>query len=146
MSQSSESKNFFLELESRELDKTFFEKTEEVPDWHNSHQEGELAVDVLSKNKFIVVVSTMAGAVTEDIEVNIHNDLLTIRGRRKNPISDKGSYHHQECYWGAFSRSIVLPVDVKADLAYAEYKNGVLKITIPKKDEDRKIPVNIIES
>lgn len=145
MSNFSKNQNFFLELDSKQSDKSFFEQTNEIPDWHDSHQEGELAVDVLSNEDNIIIVSTMAGAVTENIEINIHNDLLTIRGRRRSPIESNGSYHHQECYWGPFSRSIVLPVDVKADLAYAEYKNGVLKITIPKEDTERKIPVNIIE-
>ena len=124
-------------------------KSDQSPqeDWHEDHQEGQLAVDVLQDNKEIIVVSTMAGAVTNKIEVFVHNDLLTIRGVRKNPI-DKNSnlkYFHTECYWGSFSRSIVLPVEVKGDLARAEYKNGILIIRIPKSHSNSRIPITIVE-
>ena len=115
--------------------------------WHEDHQEGQLAVDVAQTEKEVIVVSTMAGADTEKIEVYVHNDLLTIRGQRISPIVDEteDEYFHKECFWGKFSRTVVLPVDIKGDLASAEYKNGVLVIRIPKQKIDNKIPVVIVE-
>lgn len=120
----------------------------QLPDnWHEEHQEGQLAVDVAQTEKEVIVVSTMAGAEAEKIEVYVYNDLLTIRGYRGSPLEDGEShdYFHQECFWGKFSRTVVLPVDVKGDLARAEYKNGILVVTIPKQKMDAKIPVMIIE-
>jgi HSP20 family protein len=89
----------------------------------------------------------MAGADSSNIEVYIHNDLLTIRGIRPKPMEEslETSYLYQECYWGKFSRTVVLPVDVRGDDACAEYKNGVLTIVIPKKKNDSRISVTIVE-
>ncbi|HBU06821.1 MAG TPA: hypothetical protein DEB09_01940 [Candidatus Magasanikbacteria bacterium] len=119
-----------------------------LPDnWHEQHQEGQLAVDVAQNEKEIIVVSTMAGADTEKIEVYVHNDLLTIRGQRVSPIvhETRDEYFHAECFWGRFSRTVVLPLDVKGDLARAEYKNGVLVVRIPKQIINTKIQVTIVE-
>lgn len=113
--------------------------------WGN-HTEGQLAVDVVETSDQIIVVSTLAGAKTEDLEVAVHNDLLTIRGTRFSPVHDENVHtFHEECYWGKFSRTVVLPQEVKGELARAEYKNGVLIIRIPKQNHDRKIPVTIVE-
>jgi len=116
-------------------------------DWQEDHQEGQLAVDVINTEKELVVVSTMAGADAEKVEVYIHNDLLTIRGARIMPVEklEDPNYLHQECYWGRFSRTIVLPVDVKGHNAKAEYKNGVLTIKMPKQKIDSKISVTIVD-
>jgi HSP20 family protein len=115
--------------------------------WHEEHQEGQLSVDVAQTEKEIVIVSTMAGATTDKIEVYLHNDLLTIRGQRVSPLAEVGEtdYFHQECFWGKFSRTIVLPIDVKPDSARAEYRNGVLVIHLLKQRVDTKIPVLIEE-
>lgn len=117
-----------------------------VPEkWAEEHKEGQLAVDVAETEKEIVIVSTVAGADTDKIEVYIHNDLLTIRGARVSPVPSGANHFHNECYWGKFSRTIVLPVEVKADLAAAEFKNGVLIIRIPKQRTDAKVPVVIVD-
>ena len=90
---------------------------------------------------------TIAGARLEAIEVFAHNDIITIRGRRDAPIAveDGVEFIHTECFWGPFSRTIVLPAEIKAEQARAEYKNGVLTIRIPKRKVDTKISVKIIE-
>jgi len=121
--------------------------SEEAKQWEKlSEQEGKLAVDIFENKKDIIVYTTMAGAIPEKIEVYVHDDVLTIRGERPSPIQKKESieYVHKECYWGAFSRTIVLPVDVKGEQAKAEYKNGVLKILIPKRTDDRRVPIKIV--
>ncbi len=117
-----------------------------VPEnWAVEHKEGQLAVDVAEIEKEIIVVSTIAGADADKIEVYIHNDLLTIRGTRVTPIPAGANHFHSECYWGRFSRTIVLPVEVKADLSSAEYHSGVLTIKIPKQKTDAKVPIVIVD-
>ncbi|MBU2542432.1 Hsp20/alpha crystallin family protein [Patescibacteria group bacterium] len=120
----------------------------ELPEnWHEEYMEGQLAVDVGQTDKEVIIVSTMAGAVTDKIEVYVHSDLLTIRGVRISPMENLSEIEkfHQECYWGKFSRTVVLPVDVKGDLARAEYKNGILIIMIPKQKNDTKVPITIVD-
>lgn len=108
--------------------------------------EGQLAVDVAETQDSIVVVSTVAGASVGDIEVSLHNDLLTIRGVRLSPLAGQEVQHfYQECFWGKFSRTIVLPEEVRGEQALAEYKNGLLIVRIPKHESSRKIPVTIVE-
>ena len=114
-------------------------------EWHTP--DGQLAVDVFETQASVIVVSPMAGADAGRIEVSLHQDLLTIRGERPMPLKQKNSVDilHQECFWGPFSRTIVLPVDVKGDVARASYTNGVLQIVIPKRQATSRIEVEIID-
>ncbi|MDD2656098.1 MAG: Hsp20/alpha crystallin family protein [Patescibacteria group bacterium] len=117
-------------------------------DWvEEGKEEGKLAVDVAQNDTHILVVSTMAGARPDKIEVLVHNDLLTIRGTRYSPLEKDIDieYYYQECFWGVFSRTIVLPVNVKGDLANAKFQNGVLFVSIPKQKKDNKISIEIID-
>lgn len=114
-------------------------------DWREHESEGQLAVDVAQTAEELIVVATMAGTLPEKVELHLHNDLLTIRGERSSPIEEKAEHFYQECYWGKFSRTIVLPVDVKAEMARAQYKNGVLVVRLPKSDTQNKIPIMVIE-
>lgn len=120
----------------------------ETPDaWNVEMDEGRLAVDIGHTEDEIVVVSTMAGAVPDNIEVYIHTDLLTVRGVRRTPFENTQNieYYYTECFWGKFSRTIVLPTEVKGELARAEYKNGILTISIPKRITDTQIPVVVVD-
>lgn len=116
-------------------------------DWITREDEGKLAVDVAQTDEHIIVVCPIAGAEGAAIDVHIDTDLLTIRGRRPMPLDteDGLEYMYQECFWGKFSRTIVLPVEVKGDFAKAEYRNGILRIEIPKIQKETKIPVVIVE-
>lgn len=96
-------------------------------------QEGQLTVDVFQDDQNIVVQSTIAGVSPDDLDVSITNDMVTIRGERRQQYDvDPEDYFYQECYWGTFSRSIILPVEIDSDRAEAKIKNGVLTIRIPK--------------
>lgn len=97
--------------------------------------EGQLTIDVYQTDNDVVIKSTIAGVKPEDLDVAINNDMITIRGERKNEeiVTDE-NYYYQECYWGSFSRSVVLPVDVLPDKAEASLKNGILTIRLPKAD------------
>jgi len=105
-------------------------------EWLDDQYEGQLAVDVFQDHENnIVIASTVAGVTSDNLDIAINNDMVTIRGRRSFPYDvSEEQYYYQECYWGGFSRSIILPVDVKAEEAIASLKNGVLTITIPKAD------------
>lgn len=121
-------------------------KSVQEADWNLENDEGQLSVDVGQTDNKLVIVATIAGAKPEDVSVNIHNDLLTIRGRREKEIEMKeDDYFYKECYWGNFSRTIVLPVDVLTDEAAASFKNGVLTIVIPKESAKKKVPIKVIE-
>lgn len=103
-------------------------------DWlSNDYEEGELAVDVYQDKDNIYIKSTIAGISVEDIDISLHNDMLTIRGKREQDKEAKGvDYLYQECYWGSFSRSIILPVEVKADKIDAYLRDGILTVVLPK--------------
>ncbi|MDD5489327.1 MAG: Hsp20/alpha crystallin family protein [Candidatus Moranbacteria bacterium] len=97
--------------------------------------EGQLTIDVYQTDNDIVIKSTIAGVKPEDLDVSINNDMVTIRGERKNDEKVEGeNYYYQECYWGTFSRSVILPVEVLADKAEASMKNGILTLRLPKAD------------
>ncbi|MBI4739508.1 Hsp20/alpha crystallin family protein [Candidatus Woesearchaeota archaeon] len=105
----------------------------EQKNWFNN-PEGELAVDVYQTEKDLVVQSAIAGAQSHDLDVFISGDLLTIRGRRLPPSNvPKDQYFWRECFWGSFSRSIILPVEVEQGHIDASIKNGVLTVRLPKK-------------
>lgn len=106
---------------------------EQLVDWYSDEYEGRLSVDVYQSGDSLVVKSTIAGVKGEDLDITLNNDVITIRGRRTQADKIKTEdYFYQECYWGGFSRSIVLPVEVKPDEAEASLKNGVLTIVLPK--------------
>lgn len=109
-----------------------------------SDGEGQLTIDVYQTETEIVIKSTIAGVKPEDLDVSINNDMVTIKGERSNEEVVEGSnYYYQECYWGGFSRSVLLPVDVIPEKADASLKNGILTIRLPKADTNkvRKIQV-----
>ena len=100
--------------------------------------EGELALDVYQTPASFIIESAIAGVNPEDIEVSISPESITIKGKREKIEKVKAeSYIHQECYWGRFSRTIILPQEIDADKAQANLKNGVLKITLPKVNKSR---------
>lgn len=117
-------------------------------DWmEESAGEGKLSIDVAQNETHVFLVSTMAGARPDKIEVVVHNDILTIRGTRFSPLENEKDieYYYNECYWGVFSRTIVLPINVKGDLAHAKFQNGVLFVSIPKQKVDNKISIEIVD-
>ncbi|NTW89651.1 MAG: Hsp20/alpha crystallin family protein [Candidatus Moranbacteria bacterium] len=101
----------------------------------NNDIEGQLTIDVYQTENEIVIKSTIAGVKPEDLDVTINNDMVTVKGERKNEeVVEQGNYYYQECYWGGFSRSVLLPVDVIPEKADASLKNGILTIRLPKAD------------
>jgi HSP20 family protein len=117
-------------------------------DWLEKEEEfeGQLTLDVFQDADNIIIKSTIAGVRPEDLDISINNDMLTIKGERKKEETVKeADYFYQECYWGAFSRSVILPMEVEADKIEAMLKDGVLTIKLPKskKAKARKIQVKV---
>lgn len=108
--------------------------------------EGQLTVDVFQTATEIVVQSTVGGVRPSDIDITIANDMVSIRGTRvRDEEIPEENFYYQECYWGPFSRSIILPAEVKGEDAEASLKDGLLTIRLPKaeKEKVKKIPVRI---
>lgn len=103
---------------------------------------GQLAVDVYQTKDEIIIKSTIAGVRPEDIDISVNNDMITVRGKReKDHEVAEPDYFYRECYWGGFSRSIILPCEVKVDRIRATIKNGVLTIVMPKATKVNKVTV-----
>ncbi len=109
--------------------------------------EGQLTIDVYQTPADIVIKSTIAGVNPEDLDITITNDMVTIKGRReKDETIAGGDYYYQECYWGAFSRSVILPVDVEAEKADASMKNGILTIRLPKIEKIKTKKIRVVSN
>jgi len=112
-------------------------KPEENDEWL-PETEGQLTIDVYQTPSDIIIKSTVAGVDPENIDISISNDMVTIKGSRKKDEEIRAEdYYYQECYWGAFSRSVILPVDIEADKTEASFKNGILTIRLPKIEKVR---------
>lgn len=115
-------------------------------DWSSPDIEGQLAVDVYQVDQAIVIKTAIAGVRPEDVKISVHNDVITIRGERK--VTDKiknDDYYYRECYWGKFSRSIILPVEIKQDKIEAIFKNGVLTVILPKAKPEKTVKIKVEE-
>jgi HSP20 family protein len=105
-------------------------------------------VDVTEDDKEIKISAELPGMDEKDIDVSLQNDMLTIKGEKKEEKEDKGKdYYRMERSYGSFSRTIPLPVDVETDKVEAKFKKGVLSITLPKTAkavaETKKIAVKV---
>jgi HSP20 family protein len=101
-------------------------------------------VDVFTTPDEFIVQTPIAGLKPEDLDISIENDILIIQGRRnKMEEFSKADYIFKECFWGAFSKKIMLPEDVNPDSIQASMKEGVLTIKIQRtsKEAKRKIVV-----
>ena len=103
------------------------------------HDEGRLAIDVSETASELVIVSPIAGVKPEDLEVFMHNDMLTIRGKRHADLGhvQGGKHVIRECHWGSFSRSVILPIEIDANAINATIKDGVLTVRLPQREEAR---------
>lgn len=110
-----------------------------------SHVEGQLLVDVIETKSEIIVRSAIAGISADDLDITLTEDTLTIRGTRHIDKEDmnNGTVHAQECHWGAFSRSILLPHHVDPESVDALLQKGVL--TIRMKKVDIYTPISVID-
>ena len=119
-------------------------KSPPLPKIRDDEPEGQLAIDVYQTPNDIVVESAIAGIKPEDLDITIENDIVTIRGeRKKQMIEEAKKYYYEECYWGTFSRQIILPEEVDGDKAEASIKDGVLTLRVPKVARVKKRKITI---
>lgn len=112
--------------------------TEEPQQPSQEPEEGELAVDVYEDDSDITIKSMIAGVDPDNLDVEINRETVTIRGKRFNDCEVRYEDHYyQELYWGAFSRTIVLPEEIDVESAQARHKNGLLTIVLPKIDKKK---------
>jgi HSP20 family protein len=111
---------------------------------HPNAPEGQLAIDVYETPSEIVIKSTIAGVKIEDLDIGIEENTVNIRGARHNEEKAKGEdYFYQECYWGTFSRSIILPTEVDNENASASLEDGILTIRLPKIKKEKEIKIKV---
>lgn len=112
-------------------------------DWMTDY-EGALNIDMYQTKDNVIIKSTIAGVRPDDIDITVANDMVTIQGSRsrEEKITDD-DYFYQECYWGGFSRSVIVPVDIDSEHIEADLKDGILTIIVPKaaKAKTKKVKV-----
>ncbi len=105
----------------------------------NKDQEGQLAIDVYQTEEFLVLQSAIAGVKPESLDIVIEGDMVSIKGSREKPEEKaESNYFYQECFWGPFSRQIILSVEVDPARAEALLKEGILTIRLPRIERDKK--------
>jgi HSP20 family protein len=103
-------------------------------------------VDVFEKGNNWILKAELPGLDPKQVEVRVEENTLYLKGERKFENEEKkGNYHRVERAYGLFMRSFVLPESVDADKVTAEYKDGLLTITVPKREEakPKAIKVNV---
>lgn len=125
-------KKFFDDLEDEDDERDAVIKNDDENE-EIGEREGQLAIDVYQTDKAIIIESPIAGVDTDNLDIHITNESVSIRGERRQfeEVKDE-NYFYQECYWGRFSRSVILPQEVDPDASDAKIKNGVLRIVMPK--------------
>jgi HSP20 family protein len=115
---------------------------EHAKDWKIT--DGQLVIDMYETEKELVIQSAVAGIKNNKINIDLENDVLIITGERENPIKDNDKkYFTQECYFGPFSREIILPKEIDTGRIEAKIKDGILTIRMPKieRAKNKKIEV-----
>ncbi|MCM2373681.1 Hsp20/alpha crystallin family protein [Aporhodopirellula aestuarii] len=102
------------------------------------------AMNVWADNDNLYAEAELPGFVLDDLEIYVTGNQLTIKGERRPPEQEGGTWHRQERGYGKFSRMIELPGDINSDAVSAEFTNGVLRVTLPKSEavKPRRINVN----
>jgi HSP20 family molecular chaperone IbpA len=110
--------------------------------------EGQLSVDVYQTDNEIFIIAPVAGTSAEQITISITDDVITIKGRRemnKRELLNGAELYLEECFWGPFARSIVLPTAVDTTHVEAYFKNNVLTVRIPKTERVRTRVIRITQ-
>lgn len=134
------------EIESRNVSEEqqgSAEQKDQNEEWLSEY-EGELNIDMYQTKDNVIIKSTIAGVKDDNLDITIANDMLTIRGERKREEKiPQEDYFYQECYWGGFSRSVILPVDIDTEHVEADLRDGILTVILPKaaKAKTKKIKV-----
>ena len=126
-------------------EETYIEEEDDGWDGVDDNVPGQLAVDVYETADKLIIKARTAGIERKDLDVSISDNILTISGVLNGGEDDKATqWHIQECYWGEFSRTIALPVQVREDGVEAILKDGVLTISFEKEkvEAPKRITIN----
>lgn len=129
-------------------DKTVEREQEMESSWgvgtEEGEEDGQLAIDVYQDDDFVVIKSIVGGIRPEDLDLSVTSDMVTIRGSRERAeeVAEE-NYYYQECFWGSFSRSVILPCDIKVDQVEASMKNGILTIKMPKVEKNSATKIQV---
>ena len=127
----------FQDEMNRVLDNFFNRESSYGADW-------KPVVDVAETENDIVVKAEIPGIDPKDIDISITGDKLTLKGEKKEEKENTGKcFHRVESSYGNFKRVITLPASVDVDKVTAEGKNGLLEITLPKKEESKAKKINV---
>ena len=102
------------------------------------------AIDVVENNDNYVLKAELPGMNKDDVKIMLENNVLTIRGEKKNDLDKKeGNYHRVERSYGAFERMFTLPGTIKSNDVDAQYKDGILTVTLPKVEDDKEKRIDV---
>lgn len=131
----------------REMDRIF---NELIPfSWRLDETESELSswapsTDMVETDNEYLIEVDLPGVSKKDIHVDCHDNVLTIEGERKKETKEEhNGYLRNERFFGSFKRSIMLPVSIVEDKIKATFKDGVLKVNVPKAEKSKKKSVSI---
>jgi len=114
--------------------------------WPATEEEGELAVDLYETPTELVLQAIIGGVKINDLDISITNDMITIKGVRVKKDDEKiEKVYYKECFWGPFSRVLILPKEINADEVKATLKNGFLTVRLPKLEKTKEKIVKISE-
>ncbi len=145
----SSGRNIFDDLQD-DINRAFYSFWSSPPTTRESRDLGERSwsprVDVEETDKEISVIAELPGMSKEEIKIDVKNNTLTLSGEKKHEKETKEkSYYHLERRYGSFQRSFMIPSDIDSDKIKASYKDGILKVTLPKTkgSETKRIDVNV---
>jgi HSP20 family protein len=127
-----------------EMDRLWEHFFGELPTLEPVRREWAPSLDVSETKNNIVVKAEVPGLEPKDIDISLTGGVLTIKGEKKQEKEEKDeNYHRIERSYGTFTRSVRVPQEVQSDKIEATYKDGVLKITLPKSEEAKKKEIKI---
>lgn len=127
-------------------EKNLVSKIRRSTDKKQEFVEGQLSVDIYQNDTHLIIFAPIAGCTIGDIELTITDEVLSIKGRRTldHDIEIDNAFT-KECFWGTFSRAIVLPTKTDTTKICAKFDKGILRIDIPKVEENRTRKIDIVE-
>ncbi len=132
------------ETESIEEEKKDVPANDPVKEKGWSKKCGELAVDVYSTEKHIVIQAPISGVKRDDLEIITENDVVIIKGKRERPQKKEiKEFYTKECFYGDFRRELILPEETDPSHIEASIEEGVLTIEIPKIEREKRRKIDI---
>jgi len=128
------------------MDRLFEQSFGRIPAFRNSDELGatSLGLDIYETANEYVIKAAIPGVDPKDVEISVEDDVLTIRGETQKQEEESGeTWIRRELHWGSFQRSLRLPPTIEAEKSQADFENGMLKLTLPKRPEARARSIKI---